>query len=51
MAKDFETQDRPSGRPSETEIRMALDAKAHEVDVPVDLASRTIELARERAKP
>ena len=35
----------------ETEIRMALDAKAHEVDVPVDLARRTIEAAEAGAKP
>jgi hypothetical protein len=32
----------------ETEIRKALDAKAHEVDVPDALASRTLEFAREQ---
>lgn len=34
----------------ETRIRMALDAKAHEVDVPVDLASRTMDSARALAR-
>lgn len=34
----------------ETKIRMALDAKAHEVDVPVDLASRTMDSARALAR-
>jgi hypothetical protein len=32
----------------ETEIRKALDAKAHEVDVPDTLATRTLDLAREQ---
>jgi len=35
----------------ESDIRRALDAKAHEVDVPADLATRTIEAAREAAQP
>ncbi len=34
----------------DTEIRQALDAQAHEVDLPVDLASRTMQLAAESAK-
>ncbi len=38
-------------RDIDTEIRMALDAKAHEVDVPVDLARRTMEAAEASAKP
>ncbi|MGH2760732.1 MAG: DUF4349 domain-containing protein, partial [Actinomycetota bacterium] len=39
MAKDIES-----------EIRMALDQKAHEVDVPADLASRTLHEATEGAR-
>jgi hypothetical protein len=39
MAKDIES-----------EIRMALDEKAHEVDVPADLAERTLAEAREAAR-
>jgi hypothetical protein len=35
----------------ESDIRRALDAKAHEVDVPADLATRTIEAAHESARP
>ncbi len=34
----------------DTEIRQALDAQAHEVDLPVDLMSRTMQLAAEEAK-
>lgn len=34
----------------DTEIRQALDAQAHEVDLPVDLASRTLQFAQESAK-
>lgn len=34
----------------ETEIRQALDAQAHEVDLPVDLAGRTMQVAEESAK-
>lgn len=37
-------------RDIETDIRRALDAKAHEVDVPADLATRTLEVAREGAQ-
>ncbi len=35
----------------ETEIRIALDAKAHEVELPAGLAERTLAAAREAAKP
>jgi uncharacterized protein DUF4349 len=34
----------------DTEIRKALDARAHEVDVPVDLMTRTLERARAGTK-
>ncbi len=34
----------------DTEIRQALDAQAHEVDLPVDLASRTMQLAAQSTK-
>ncbi|HYZ91204.1 MAG TPA: DUF4349 domain-containing protein [Actinomycetota bacterium] len=35
----------------ETDIRMALDAKAHEVELPSGLADRTLKAAREAARP
>jgi hypothetical protein len=35
----------------ETEIRKALDAKAHAVEVPEDLATRTLEMARQQEAP
>ncbi|MEX2538405.1 MAG: DUF4349 domain-containing protein [Actinomycetota bacterium] len=34
----------------ESEIRQALDAKAHEVEVPADLAARTLQAAAERSR-